>query len=143
METFMKHLKYYVLAIFVLFTCAGYAQVAVIANKSVPVASISTGQLTDIYSLRTKAWSNGKAVIPITLKADGEVSQKYFKAIGKSPMEMKKYWMKLQLTGEGQAPEGFSSEEEIVNKVASTPGAIGFVDADKVTDKVKVLIKIN
>lgn len=56
---------------------------------------------------------------------------------------MKKLWMKQQLTGEGIAPEALGSEDEVLNKVASTPGAIGFIDAKKVNDKVKVLLTIN
>jgi ABC-type phosphate transport system substrate-binding protein len=57
-------------------------------------------------------------------------------------MQIKKVWMKLQLTGEGQAPEGLGSDDEVVSKVASTPGAIGYVDAAKVNDNVKVLLEI-
>jgi ABC-type phosphate transport system substrate-binding protein len=138
----MKFLKYCIVAFIALFSYNSYAQVAVIANKSVPVSSISAGQLTEIYLLHTKTWSNGKAVIPVTLKTDNETSKKFFGTVGKSSMEMKKFWMKAELTGEGQSPAGFGSDEEVLNKVASTPGAIGFVDADKVNDNVKVLMKI-
>ncbi len=142
MENFMKFINFCVLAFIALFTCNAYSQVAIIANKSVPAASISAAQLTDIYFLHTKTWSDRKAIYAVTLKTDNETSQKFFKTIGKSSMEMKKYWMKLQLTGEGQPPDGYSSDEEIVSKVASTPGAIGFVSADKVSDNVKVLLKL-
>jgi ABC-type phosphate transport system substrate-binding protein len=55
---------------------------------------------------------------------------------------MKKLWMKVQLTGEGQPPTGVGSEDEVLSKVASTPGAIGFVSSDKVNGSVKVLLTI-
>ena len=35
------------------------------------------------------------------------------------------------------------TEDEIVSRVAATPGAIGFVDVSRVTDKVKVLRQVN
>jgi ABC-type phosphate transport system substrate-binding protein len=139
----MKMRTLYVAALVLGGILSGYAQVAVVANKSVPVASVQTSQLTDIYSLRTKAWSNGTAVVPLTLKSENATVEKVFSAMGKSFGDMKKLWMKLQLTGEGQAPEGFNSEDELLEKVASTPGAIGFVSADKASDKVKVLLKLN
>jgi ABC-type phosphate transport system substrate-binding protein len=138
----MKLFRYFIIA-FVLFTALNVnAQVAVIANKSVSESSINTGKLGDIYSLRLKTWGSGSAIIPVTLKSDNEDVQKFFSAIGKSNMEMKKLWMKLQLTGEGQPPVGFGSEDEVLSKVASTPGAIGFISADKVNGSVKVLLTI-
>lgn len=119
------------------------AQVAVIANKSVADSKITVSKAAEIYLLKSKTWSDGKGVVPFTLKTDNDASSKFFGAVGKSSMELKKVWMKLQLTGEGQAPEGLGSEDEILSKVASTPGAIGFVSASKVNDNVKVLLTIN
>ncbi len=46
------------------------------------------------------------------------------------------------LSGDGQAPDALGSEDEVVNKVASTPGAIGYVSADKAGDNVKILLVI-
>jgi ABC-type phosphate transport system substrate-binding protein len=138
----MNLIKYIVLAL-VMATACSYAQVAVIAHKSVSESSINNSKLADIYSLKAKSWSNGSAIVRVTLKSDDGTSAKFFGAIGKSLADMKKVWMKLQLTGEGQAPEAMGSEDEVVNKVASTPGAIGYVSAGKVNDKVKVLMTIN
>lgn len=120
-----------------------YGQVAVIANKSVGESSISTAKAGEIYSYKAKAWGNGSGIVRFTLKSDGGASSKFFDAIGKSSADLKKVWMKLQLTGEAQAPEALGSEDEVLSKVASTPGAIGFVSASKVNDKVKVLLTIN
>lgn len=139
----MKINKFLITALLLLITISSYGQVAVIANKSVPENSISQSQLTDIYMLRSKTWSNGSAIVPLTIKTDNNTTNKFFAAVGKSSMEMKKEWMKIQLTGEGMAPEGLGSEAEMLTKVASTPGAIGFVDQSKVTGDVKVLLTIN
>ena len=138
----MKLYKFLTAAIILLAAVATQAQVAVIANKSVPESSVSSSKLSDIYSLRLKTWSNGSAIVPVTFKSDNEDSQKFFNSLGKSTMEMKKLWMKLQLTGEGQPPVGVGSDDEVLSKVASTPGAIGFVSADKVNGSVKVLLTI-
>jgi len=139
----MKIYKYYIIAILIFTSINAYAQVVVIANKSVSENSITASKLNDIYLLKTKAWSNGKAIVPLVIKTDNTTTQKFFGSLGKSLMEMNKVWMKLQLTGEGQSPEGFSSEDELIEKVASTPGAIGFVSIDKANDKVKIIMKIN
>jgi ABC-type phosphate transport system substrate-binding protein len=138
----MKFYKYLIMVFMLLLASQSYAQVAVIANKSVSESSVSISKLTDIYCLRAKTWSNGKAIVPLTLKSDNETTQKFFGAVGKSSMEMKKLWMRIQLTGEGQPPESAGSEDDVVSKVASTPGAIGFVSADKVDSSVKVILSI-
>lgn len=132
----------YTLMLMLFLTISGYAQVAVIANKSVSESSISSAKLQEIYSLKTKTWGNGKSIVLFTIK-DDNTSNKCFGSFGKSYADMKKVWMKLQLTGEGQAPEAVGSADEVLNKVASTPGAIGYIDASKVNDKVKVLFTIN
>ncbi|MFO7445545.1 MAG: hypothetical protein R6W90_04225 [Ignavibacteriaceae bacterium] len=119
------------------------AQVAVIANKSVSESSISVDKASDIYTSKDKNWGNGTKIVRFTLKSEDVNSNKFFGAIGKTYADLKKVWMKLQLTGEGQAPEALGADDEIINKVASTPGAIGFVNAGKVSDKVKVLLTIN
>ena len=138
----MKLIKYYLMCLIIIAAASAQAQVAVIANKSVSESSISSGKLVDIYCLRAKTWGNGKEIVPVTIKSDNETTQKFFSALGKSSMEMKKLWMKLQLTGEGQPPAGVGSDDEVLSKVASTPGAIGFVSSDKVNSSVKVLLTI-
>lgn len=138
----MKFNTIYMLILILILTISSYAQVAVVANKSVSDGSVNASKLSDIYILKAKTWSNGQGIVLFTLK-DDNTANKCFGSFGKSSAELKKLWMKLQLTGEGQAPEAVGSDDEILNKVASTPGAIGFVNAGKVNDKVKVLLTIN
>lgn len=139
----MKLNKLFVLALIIFFTSSAYSQVAVIANKSVADASISASKLESIYLLKEKTWSNGQGVVLFTLKNENSTVEKFFSSFGKSFSDMKKLWMKVQLTGEGVAPESLGSEEEVLSKVSSTSGAIGFVSADKVNGNVKVLLTIN
>jgi ABC-type phosphate transport system substrate-binding protein len=138
----MKMHKLIVLALILLFTGSVYSQVSVIVNKSVSETSIDKSKLAEIYQLKSKTWSDGKAIVVFVLKADNDDSNKFYDAIGQSSMKMKKLWMKKQLTGEGQAPEGLSSDSETISRVSSTPGAIGYVNSASVTDAVKVLMEI-
>jgi len=137
-------MKKYFLLVFTLFLVSNInAQVAVIANKSVSETTIKTSKVSDIYTLRNKSWTNGNAITVFTLKSEDAVVDKFYSSFEKSSSDMKKLWMKLQLTGEGMAPEALNSSDEMISKVASTTGAIGFIDAKKVNDKVKVLLTIN
>jgi ABC-type phosphate transport system substrate-binding protein len=119
------------------------AQVAVIAHKGVSVSSLSASAASDIFTLSTKEWKDGSAVVVFDLKAEGVTRTKFYDFIGKSPIELKKTWMRVQLSGEGKAPAVVASEEEMIQKVASTPGAIGFVSASKASGEVKILATIH
>jgi ABC-type phosphate transport system substrate-binding protein len=129
-------------ALFLLSAIAVQAQIAVIVHKSVPDNSLDAGKLADVYSLKTQKWTDGARIVVFDLKTDDAVREKFYKFIEKNPADLRKTWMRLQLTGEGKAPDAFKSEDEILQQIASTSGAIGYVSAGKVTDAVKVIARI-
>lgn len=131
--------------LFLLFLCIKAevsAQVAVIVNKSVPVNSVNKAKLLEIYSISQKKWDNGQKIVVFDLKSEGSAKEKFYRYIGKSNAELKKTWMRVQLTGAGSAPQALYSEDEIISKVASTPGAIGFIEQKNVNGSVRVVAKI-
>ena len=117
-------------------------QVAVIANKSVPVDEVTSQQLLDFYTGDVKLWENKDPVIVTDLKPEGEVKALFYEFLGKSHSRMKSIWLKKMLSGEGDPPEALKSESEVLQKVSSTPGAIGFVSEANISDDVKVLTVI-
>ncbi len=121
---------------------ASFSQVAVIAHKSVPVDTIKKTELLDFYTGDIKKWMNGDKVIVNDLKPKGEVKKIFYKFLGKTPSRMKSIWLKKMLSGEGDPPEALKSEEEMLQKIAATPGAIGFLSHTKVDNNVKTLIVI-
>lgn len=123
-------------------TPGSFGQVAVIANPSVPVDTITNMELLDFYSRDIRLWSNDKPVTVFDLKPKGDVKEIFYAFIGKSTSRMKSIWMKKMLSGEGDPPLALDSEESMLKKVASTPGSIGFVQLQSVTPGVKVLVVI-
>ncbi len=121
---------------------ASFSQVAVIAHKSVPVDTIKKSELLDFYTADIKKWINGDKVIVNDLKPKGEVKKIFYKFLGKKPSRMKSIWLRNMLSGEGDPPEVLKSEEEMLQKIAATPGAIGFLSHTKVDNNVKTLIVI-
>lgn len=118
------------------------AQVAVIVNKSVPQDTIKKTELLDFFTGDIKKWPDGKPVIVKELKAKGKVREAFYDYIGKNPSRMKSIWLKKMLSGEGDPPESITDDTAMVKKIETTPGAIGFVAKDKVSDGVKVLLFI-
>lgn len=118
---------------------AAAAEVAVIANRSVPVQDVNRLQLIDIYTGDMKSWSNGKPVVVMDLKPNNDIKDTFYKFLGRTPSRMKSLWLKKLLAGEGDPPKSVETESEMIARVASTPGAIGFVSRTAVNDTVKTL----
>jgi ABC-type phosphate transport system substrate-binding protein len=119
----------------------GRAQVVVIVHPSVPGTTIDNESLIDIYMLTKTKWADDTPVRVFTLKKGSALVERFYSHLGLNTLTLNKQWLRIQLTGEGRAPTAIT-EEEVVEHVAATPGAIGFVDVSRVTDKVKVLRQV-
>ncbi len=119
-----------------------FSQVAVIAHKSVPMDTIKKSELLDFYTGDIKKWNAAQAVVRLDLKARSDTKKAFYKFLGKSPSRMKSIWLKKMLSGEGDPPLSMHSEDALLQKVASTPGAIGFVSQRRATGDVKTLFLI-
>lgn len=107
-------------------------QLAVIANKSVPVSRLDKRTLQEIYSLSMQRWEDGSAITVVTMKGNDGVVKRFHQFIGRTPFELRKIWLRAQLSGESSVPIALSSEAEVAARVAATPGAIGFVSIESV-----------
>jgi ABC-type phosphate transport system substrate-binding protein len=121
---------------------ASDAQVAVIVNKSNSISKISHSSLKDIYMLSNVKWSDGTGIVVIDNR-EKSLQQKFYDFINvKDILSVKKQWLRVQLSGEGKAPMVVDGAEEMLAKVASTPGAIGYVRLSDVKgNDVKVIAK--
>jgi len=123
---------------------AASAQVAVVANNSVPLTSVDETSLLDLYTGEVKMWNDGGTVVLLDLKPKSAVKELFYSYLGMRPSRMKSIWMKNMLAGEGDPPQGFDTENALLEHVASTPGAIGYVGAAKARAAagVKTLLEI-
>ena len=135
-------LTFLVIVAFSLCLCSAQAQIAVIVNKSLNLSSLDKSTLTNIYQLETKS-INGTKLVVFDLKDETQTKTKMYALIGQSPGLLRKEWLKAKLTGAGEPPTALMSEEDMIAKVASTPGAIGYVSLDKVNASVKVVLRSN
>jgi ABC-type phosphate transport system substrate-binding protein len=102
--------------------------VVVVANDSVPVASLGADALKDVYTGKTTYWQGGQAVVIVVVadKTDAAVEQ----ASGMNASSFKTFWQRLAFSGRGQQPKKADDAAAAVALVASTKGAIAIVPAD-------------
>jgi hypothetical protein len=81
-------------------------------------------------------------VVVVDLKPQTETKTRFYNFLNMPASRMKSLWLKKMLLGEGEPPVAMKSEEEMLKKVAATPGALGFVSRALVNPQVKTLMII-
>jgi ABC-type phosphate transport system substrate-binding protein len=118
---------------------AGAQDVLIVANKGVTVSEINAAQLREVFTGTRSRLNDGTRAVPVILKG-GPVHEVFLrKHIGDSPEEFRSRWRKAVFTGQGSMPKEFSSEVSLLEYVAATPGAIGYVSRIIDGQDVKVL----
>ncbi|MBA6263999.1 MAG: hypothetical protein V7780_05245 [Colwellia sp.] len=112
-----------------LFGSPTVSAVEVITNSSADIASITTTQLRRIYSMRQVKWANGVPITIFVLSSTTKIHQQFCKeTLRLFPYQLDRIWNKLTFSGMGIAPTIVSSEQELIQAVKSTTGAIGYIE---------------
>ncbi len=112
-----------------LFGSPTISAVEVITNNSADIASIKTTQLRRIYSMRQVKWANGVPITIFVLSSTTKIHQQFCKeTLRLFPYQLDRIWNKLTFSGMGIAPTIVSSEQELIQAVKSTTGAIGYIE---------------
>lgn len=100
-----------------------------IVNKSVYVSSMSLAELQNVFLGKTVLWPDGKKIKVCMLKA-GDTHDKFLNdVLGMSNVQFDTYWKQVIFTGKGRPPQTVDTEEEMVNYVTATEGAVGYIDS--------------
>ena len=116
------------------------ADIAVIVHPG-NNATIDEEQITKIFLGQTKTFSGGAEATPVDIKESPAREEFGNKVLKKSPSQLKALWARQIFTGGAKPPRELGGDDEVLKFVASTPGAIGYVDAGKANASVKVVTK--
>jgi ABC-type phosphate transport system substrate-binding protein len=113
--------------------------VVVIVNNGVKTTEASSYDIHSVFTGEKSSLGDGSHVNPVTLKA-GPIHEAFLKEyVGKGDAAYRTAWRSLVFSGQGSMPKTLDTESALVDYVASTPGAIGYVGKDTAHDKVKTL----
>ena len=116
-----------------------HGQVLVIANPKVEAAEISKVELRDIFTGASSSLRGRDQVTPVLLR-QGPVNDGFLDLyVGKSDSAFRAYWRSLVFSGQGVMPRSLESEAAMVDYVAHTAGAVGYVSKAAVHEGVKTL----
>lgn len=112
----------------------------VVIHPETTQKTVSKNVLRAIFSMRLKTWPDGELIKVFVLPDDHALHQKFSKErLSVFPYQLRATWDRLAFSGTGQAPTRVSSNEEMLEKIATTPGAIGYLESELINNDVHVL----
>jgi len=128
-----------VVAVLMLATAVQAQDIVVIANKAVS-GSMSRDQVANIFLGKSVSLPSGGRAQPVDLPNSNPLREQFYSRVtGKSTAEVKAYWARLVFTGMALPPKEASSSAEVRRMVASTPGAVGYVESSAADETVTVI----
>jgi phosphate transport system substrate-binding protein len=120
---------------------AAARDIALVSNKSNAIATITPAELVKVCKAQSNRWPDGK---PVTLVMRPP-SAPEMKMVLEKLYEMSEGGVNDLINAANHGRVGHpailvvTSDEELVNKVASTPGAVGLVDVYSINSSVTVV----
>ncbi|MBB3332282.1 ABC-type phosphate transport system substrate-binding protein [Halomonas campaniensis] len=121
----------------------------VVADESpvllVAHADVNTRQLTRdttraIFAMRQRTWPDGQAVRVFVLANDHPLHSRFAKErLAVFPHQLQLAWDRMVFSGTGQAPTRVFTQVEMRERIASTPGALGYLEREYLDDRVQVI----
>jgi len=107
---------------------------AVVVNKDNTVQNVTSAHLAKIFKGEVKKWADGKNVVLVlhSSSRDEMVTLEHL-------TKMTEAEVKTLLTSHEDSIRTVGTDADVIETVASTPGAIGFVEERSITDRVGVV----
>jgi hypothetical protein len=119
---------------------AGHAEAQlIIANPGFKASDIAKGELKEVFTGVVTSLKDGSHVTPVILKASPTQDEFLLAYIGKADAAFRATWRNLVFSGEATMPKQMESDAAMVEYVAHTPGAVGYIANSSPHDGVKVL----
>lgn len=114
--------------------------VFLVANPEVTTTWLNRDTTRAIFAMRQRTWPNGQAVQVFVLPNRDPVHARFAKErLDVYPHQLQLAWDRIVFSGMGQAPNRVRNLAEMRDKVASTPGALGYLEREYLDDSVQVI----
>lgn len=112
----------------------------VVVHPALAVGSLDLPELRAIFGMGVSEWPDGNGVSVFVMDPGSQLHIKFVKNVLRIfPYQLSQAWDRLIFSGTGQAPTVVRSVQEMHSRVAKTPGAIGYLPADRIDDRVRRL----
>jgi ABC-type phosphate transport system substrate-binding protein len=120
---------------------AAARDLALVANKTNTVSALSLADLVKVSKAQTNKWPDGKPVTLVMRAPSSEAMKVFVEKVYGMPERDVDELIASANRGRGSHPAIVlvNSDDELVNRVASMPGAVGVVDVYSINSSVAVV----
>ena len=137
--------KLRILSIFLttLISTSAFAELVIIGHPTSKTGALDTHSVKRLFLGERKAFPNGYHATPFNHTVGSPDRKQFFALVLSMPESAhSRHWKRKIAVGSGNSPEELESHAEVLKSVSTTPGSIGYIDASKVDDSVKVLMTV-
>ena len=125
-----RHILYLIVLLIGLSPVAQAADFKVVVHVSNSLNSISASDLSKYFLKKDVTWPGGRPVVAVDLEPDSPIRAEFTSVIhGKKISSIKSYWQRQIFAGKAVPPVEQGTEAEVLEFVASNPGAVGYVSS--------------
>ncbi|KKO09161.1 hypothetical protein LCGC14_0034990 [marine sediment metagenome] len=119
---------------------AGEQPVLLVANSDVTTRRLNRDTARAIIAMRQRTWPDGQAVRVFVLDNNHPVHARFAKEqLSVYPHQLQLAWDRMVFSGTGQAPDRVNNQLEMRERVANTPGALGYLEREYLDDSIQVI----
>ncbi len=119
----------FLIMVFFLFPPKEAQAIEIIANSNVLQQTISTNQLLAIYLGRRRTWPGGVGIKVVMLKQRNSLHNKFCRdVLHITPRKVKHSWDRVVFSGTGRGATEVKTQQEMLQVIKDTPGAVGYID---------------
>lgn len=125
---------------FMFISNAAFAELAIIAHPDINAGTLDTQDVRKLFLGERKSFPNGHHAVLFNHRIGSPDRKEFFALVlSMSESSHRRHWKRKIAVGAGNSPEELGSHATVLKSIANTPGSIGYMDASKVDDTVKVL----
>ncbi len=114
--------------------------VVLVAHPDVQTTRLTRDTTRAIFAMRQRTWPDGQAVRVFVLSNDNPIHGRFAKEhLAVYPHQLQLAWDRMVFSGTGQAPTRVFSQVEMRERIAITPGALGYLEREYLDDRVQAI----
>lgn len=103
----------------------------VVVNTGVSEISVSRQFLLSAFAMRTKRWPDGTPIQVFVLPDENPHHIRFVKSsLHIFPYQLRNIWDRAVFSGSGQSPHIVQSEEEMLERIRTVKGAVGYTSKE-------------
>ncbi|MGE4534293.1 MULTISPECIES: hypothetical protein [Halomonas] len=111
-----------------------------VAHADVATQRLTRDTTRAIFAMRQRTWPDGQSARVFVLHNDHPVHERFVKErLAVYPHQLQLAWDRMVFSGTGQAPDRVRDQAEMRERIATTPGAVGYLEREYLDERIQVI----